>query len=476
MNYKPFIHLYRSPRGFYFYDVNKDCVVDVNESVYDYLGEKKSFEEISADDQNYVNDLIENGYLSNKRYSEIKHPSLNNLEYEVTRKCAQLILQVTQACNLVCSYCPYANVTGGSLQRDHSNKMMTWETAKKAIDLFFEHSIDRSDVSLSFYGGEPIIAFDLIKKCVEYAKGLFLGKELRLNMTTNATLLTDEIIDYLYENDFRLLFSIDGPEEIHDINRRRVDGTGSFRTAFANLKKVAEKYSNKVHDMIGINTVINPENDADLLFSLYDDEVFSKYPISVQMSIADDIMLKDKIEMTDLYREKINYQGFLGWLDHLNIVKGLKLVPAIKNRFAQYPKQYASFKKVIEGRPDVGAPGGPCVPGQRRIFVNADGNIYPCERVSETIDVMCIGNINDGIDIKKAGDVLNVGALTAEKCKNCYASSKCILCAKDCVTDIGFDPKEKVKHCSNVCANFDGSIRNMIIMKEARTLYKRRTH
>lgn len=474
MNSKPFIHLYRSPRGYYLYDVNKDTIIAVSSAVYNYLDDKKSFEELSSEDQCYINELKVSGYLSSKRYSEIRHPGLDRMEYELNRRCSQLILQVTQACNLVCFYCPYANKTGGALQRDHSNKMMSWETAKVAIDFYFEHSIDCEEISISFYGGEPLIAYNLVKKCVEYAEELFAGKKIVFNMTTNATLFTDEMIDFFYNHNFSLLFSIDGPEKIHDINRRRSDGTGSFKIAFANLRKVAEKYGDAVKDKIGINTVINPANDADLLISLFDDKLFKEYPINVSMTLAEDIMLEDKIEVTDLYTEKMNYQYFLGLLKALKIVDGVKLIPSVKSYVETLTKTYASFKKNSAGLADIGAPGGPCIPGQRRLFVNADGDMYPCERVSEVVDVMKIGTLEKGFDFKQAAVLLNVGSLTPEKCKNCYASSKCQICGKDCISDNEFSAAEKVKHCNEVYQNFDSEILSMIVMKERRTIYKRR--
>ena len=80
MNSKPFIHLYRSPRGYYLYDVNKDTIIAVSSAVYNYLDDKKSFEELSSEDQCYVNELKVSGYLSSKRYSEIRHPGLDRMD------------------------------------------------------------------------------------------------------------------------------------------------------------------------------------------------------------------------------------------------------------------------------------------------------------------------------------------------------------------------------------------------------------
>ena len=475
MNKKPFIHLYRTPRGYYFYDVNRDSIITVNSSIFDHLKGNTKYEELSADDRRYIDELKENGYLSDKRMETIRNPLLDTLEDSLNRKCHQLILQVTQACNLVCSYCPYANVTHGELQRDHSNKMMTWETAKAAIDFFYEHSVDNDEVSMAFYGGEPLIAYNLIKKCVDYSEKLFMGKDLAFNMTTNSTLLTDEMIDFFYEHNFSLLFSIDGPEEIHDINRRRSDGTGSFKAAFANLRKTVERYGDKAEKKIGINNVINPANDVDILLDFYKDDFFKKTKINVNLTLADDDMLEDKIEATDRYSERMNYQYFLGLLSALKIVDELELCPSVKSFVNGYMRNYASFKNISEGLPDAGAPGGPCIPGQRRLFVNADGNMLPCERVSEVLDEMVIGSISNGFDMKKAADMLNIGALTPEKCRECYAYSKCQLCGKDCCDENGYNGSLKFSHCQAVYNSFDSDVFNALLLKERRTVYKRRT-
>ena len=116
-------------------------------------------------------------------------------------------------------------------KRNHSSKKMEWETARKSIDLFLENSSEIDNVGIGFYGGEPFMNFPLIRQAVEYADKLFVGKNVEYSLTTNGTLMTDEIISYLNDHDFRVMFSIDGPESIHDINRRKADGSGSFNIA-----------------------------------------------------------------------------------------------------------------------------------------------------------------------------------------------------------------------------------------------------
>ena len=149
---------------------------------------------------------------------------------------SQLILQVTQQCNLRCAYCAYSGIYEG--HRVHQNKRMSFELAKRGIDFFIKHSREKDSIDIGFYGGEPLLEFDLLKKCTEYARGLVEGKELTFGLTTNGTLLKDEIAEYLVENDFRIGISLDGPKREHDINRRFANGKGSFDTIIQNVKRL----------------------------------------------------------------------------------------------------------------------------------------------------------------------------------------------------------------------------------------------
>jgi len=328
MTEKPFIKLFSSPREKYFFDVNKDTIVNIPESIYQFLDGNKSFDEIPDEDRIFYEELKEQGLLSSKHFSKIEHPELDIIEDQLNYNCNQLILQVTQACNLICFYCPYANKTGGNLQRDHSGKTMTWETAKKAIDFFYEHSKGNDSPIISFYGGEPLIAFELVKKCVAYAEELYFGKDLSFAMTTNATLFTEEMMNYVAEHNFGIMFSIDGPEEIHDINRKKADGSGSFKEAYANMAALAELYKQKnVKNRISVNMVINPQNDLDKVIEFFDSDVVKKYNIVVQGVSADDDLLENHIAQTEDYKTKIRYHYFLALLKHLKIADDIKVAP-----------------------------------------------------------------------------------------------------------------------------------------------------
>ena len=154
-----------------------------------------------------------------------QHPATDFVEDLTTRKAGTLVLQITQNCNLRCSYCPYSQ--SSEKHRHHTNQNMSWETAKKAVDFYYDKSIDADTANISFYGGEPLLQFSLMKAVVAYSKKKFEGKKCVFSITTNATLLTKEIADFLITNEFRLAISLDGDKESNDRNRKFVSQKGS---------------------------------------------------------------------------------------------------------------------------------------------------------------------------------------------------------------------------------------------------------
>ena len=119
----------------------------------------------------------------------IEHPDTDTLEFRANHLCRQLTLQVTQQCNLRCEYCAYSGVYKNWV---HNNSNMDWETAKKAIDFFLSHSRDSKEIVLGFYGGEPLLQFPLIKRCVDYIEEQVEGKNI--SYPRNITMLSGMVI------------------------------------------------------------------------------------------------------------------------------------------------------------------------------------------------------------------------------------------------------------------------------------------
>ena len=214
----PFIHCIQTPLGNYVFDVNTNQFISISDSdFYREIGlYEKGLTNLQERYSNQIAALKNKGFLSSRRPINMYHSLTHTLEYQLNNNIQQIILQLTQSCNFRCSYCTYSQ-NDFHFQREHSYKRMDWHTAKKAVDFFFEHSNDQMEPIIGFYGGEPLLEFNLLKQIVEYSEEVFDGKDIKFIMTTNGSLLSsEEIITFLNQHQFRIMVSLDGAAETHD--------------------------------------------------------------------------------------------------------------------------------------------------------------------------------------------------------------------------------------------------------------------
>lgn len=303
---KPFIYPFKTLGGFYFYDVNTDKIVAVREDVYHFLN-KQQIEEVEvSDDIKYDIFLLEqNGFLKSTKVKEIQHPDTDILPSILNNNVNHIILQVTQGCNLRCAYCAYS---GHYEHREHTQKRMNWKMAKDAIDFLLNHSSSSDDLILGFYGGEPLLEFDLIKKCIYYILQEAEGKKVSFSLTTNATLLTDEIIETFEKYSVDLMISLDGPQEIHDRNRKYANGKGSFETVIKNVRYIKDKYPDYFKH-IRFNMVVDLQSDLNVLRDfILESDVLNR--MNVNISTVSNIYVKnefDDMSETGIYSKKYGF-------------------------------------------------------------------------------------------------------------------------------------------------------------------------
>ena len=151
-----------------------------------------------------------------------------------------VVLNVNTGCNLSCTYCYKED-----LAKPSAGRKMAFDTARDSIELLLRESPDEPRYNVVFFGGEPLSNLPLIKEVVSYCESRFagLGKAVDFVMTTNATLLSDETIDWLNAHRFGLSISIDGPRAIHDRNRLTVGGQGSYETVRRKAERLLSRYS-----------------------------------------------------------------------------------------------------------------------------------------------------------------------------------------------------------------------------------------
>ncbi|MBQ6995084.1 MAG: radical SAM protein [Lachnospiraceae bacterium] len=462
---KPFVKLVRTPNGYYCYDVNTNRIICVDKVQYEKL-EEILIGNIKWDES--LNTLKDSGYLCMSNIKKIEHPETENVEYYLERHINQLVLQLTQNCNLRCSYCAYSN-ENNKTQRNHTSKKMDIEIAKKAIDFMVCHSCDSKNVAIGFYGGEPLLEFKLVKDIIEYAEKQFLGKPISFTITTNGTLLTNEIFEYLVQHNVSVVVSVDGPKKIHDKNRVYISGQGSFETVYRNLNSIYHEYGEKCCDHISINMVVDPQNNIDEICSIFKESIFSK--LNVRYTVVDDVYIDEKTTFSEEYIKKYRYKYFMMLLNYLSIIDGLDYEKIFENEKVRMEEDYNYFNKTYQGLPEVWSHSGPCIPGKRRLFVDIYGNLFPCERVSETSEIMNIGTLDKGFYYEKVKQILNVGKLTEKECSTCYAINKCTICARLADECGVLSAEKKKKHCELVKANMEQMIRKVLLEKELRKCY-----
>jgi len=467
---KPFIQLFRTPNSAYLFDVNRSEIVPISEYIFLYL------EKLLYDDTDQINcdlpeiiELKKRGYVSTESHVKgISHPYTKFLKTFLDRKIAKITLCLCQDCNFRCSYCAYAE-NNNKRQRSHSIQYMTWDTAKKAIDFLWEHSIDSTEINVSGYGGEPLLAFPLLKQIVEYSKKSFEGKKLTFNVTSNTTLFTKEIVEFFRDNDISLLVSLDGPKEINDQNRVFADGSGTYDTVIENIRliqKIAPEYAKK----ISINMVMNPLNDFDCMneIKLSSNELEK---IDLQATIVDTSYDDEPLKFSEEYSWKSEYNRFIATLYFFNRISKENVSPISEKDVGRLWDDYEKFNMITPlYRFDV--PSGPCVAGQMRLFVSTDGNFYPCERVSEMSEAMRIGSVENGFNIEKAKKLINVAQLTEEACKNCWCFRFCTQCAKYAdKNEIDLSAEARLSNCDEIKSSVYYKIYYYLMLREVNKYY-----
>ncbi len=322
---------------------------------------------------------------------------------ELTIELKTLVLHVTDACNLGCRYCYYCNDNSAKLPKEK----MSIEVAEKAIDFLLDHSGNLQEVIIVFFGGEPLLNFDLITTVVASArkKAAKRGKKVDFALTTNATLLNDETVAYLIENDIGVTISIDGNEVEHDRYRRYISGAPSYQSILPGLKKLLHGKSKKpvVARVTVAGAATNISERLDHLLSLGFSEV-GFAPVTTN----DPNYQLDEKEMQHL-------------LDQFKALTEKFIHSAKKGAFYGFTNIVDNLVVLHEGeRKDY-----PCGAGLGLFSVDPKGRLYPCQRLTgERLSLM--GDIFKGFNRSVLDRFRKTSILDEkEECSDCWVRKIC---------------------------------------------------
>ena len=449
----------------YMYDTGTGKVFECGANEYQIL--KSLFEETSLPEkvEGFSEEELEAAYRNIWEMIETEHilqisPDLkfvketdetlrDLLRYDLQ----QVILELTEQCNMRCRYCIYNEHNEG--YRNFSPKAMTWEVAKRAVEYARDNSGDK--VAVSFYGGEPLVQFELMKKTIDYSRQIIKGKELTFSFSTNLTLVTPEIAAYVAGVEgMSVLASIDGPEKIHDAYRVMSGGKGSFGKAIQGLKYLVEAFGERAKESIVINTVVCPPFSAKKLDAIK--EFFEGLNwLPKEMVKKCDYVEYGSVREEDISMEYAGDGEFIGEeLDGftLDAIEGWALTRDLEE---QDPKSYVAGivtdKLVrIHNRRQTQEPckdlrrNGCCIPGNRRVYVKTDGKFLLCEKTGDAPD---IGNVFEGADLEKIKKyyIEEYDEKSLTRCNECWARNLCGLCYAACYEAEGIDMERKEKVC-----------------------------
>lgn len=344
---------------------------------------------------------------------------------------SNLILVLTRNCNLRCSYCIYSGHYDGFPLLDKS--IMPWETAKKAVDNFFLlndtayfNSIGDRKLDIGFYGGEPLLRSDLLKKVVNYARSIYrLRHKLHFSFTSNLTHLSDEMARFMVKNSIGVQCSLDGPEDEHDRYRRFASGKGTFKVVRRNLERLRSLDEDYFNKYVQVLVTINGNTDLEAVMRFFDDPKTKTPAIAFVNTIRSlstgNFHKKHPYDPKRL--EKLNNKV----LDEY-FYRKRKRIPVPQGSFLYHfieDSLLTTYGRIMKlGDSCATQFTGACQPG-RRLTVSPDGNFHMCERITEDF---AIGNVQEGLNFEKCLQVMKKYYSSLPSCQNCWARGLCHLC------------------------------------------------
>ena len=314
-----------------------------------------------------------------------------------------LCLHIAHDCNLACRYC-----FAGEGEYHGHRALMSLEVGKKALDFLVANSGNRVNLEVDFFGGEPLMNWDVVKGIVEYGRSLEEphNKKFRFTLTTNGVLLNDEIMEFANREMANIVLSIDGRKEIHDKMRPFRGGQGSYDLIVPKFQKVAESREQTRYYVRGTFTHNNLDFSRDVLHLA--DLGFQQ--ISVEPVVAKPT---DSYALTEEDLPKLMEE-----YDKL-------AVEMLRRRREGKPFNFFHFMIDLEGGPCVAKRLSGCGSGTEYLAVTPWGDLYPCHQFVGD-EKFLMGNVEEGVlreDIRDEFKCCNVYA--KEKCKNCFAKFYC---------------------------------------------------
>ena len=387
------------------YDMIAMFETEDKETIVRVLAEKYANEpDVTPDELAICYDQIKALKDSGKLWApDTFEPMAGKLKEKTSGVIKALCLHIAHTCNLNCSYC---FASQGKYHGDRA--VMSFEVGKRALDFLIENSGSRRNLEVDFFGGEPLMNFDVVKQLVAYARSIEKekGKNFRFTLTTNGLLIDDDVIDFANREMSNVVLSLDGRQEIHD--RFRVDyaGKGSWERIVPKFQKRVEARGGKNYYMRGTFTHANPDflKDVQQMLDLGFTEL-SMEPVVCAEGDPSELTMEDLPIVLEQYE---------------------KLAELMLER-DKAGKPFTFYHYMID------LTGGPCIykrisgcgSGTEYMAVTPWGDLYPCHQfVGE--DAFKLGDIWNGVtNTEKQDEFACCNVYARPECRDCWAKLYC---------------------------------------------------
>ncbi len=430
-------HLFNA-RGMYFvfvsdklnlYQVDKDTFKEL-EQMKNNQGHQNFFEQ-NGDE--LLNELVKEGMVACIEEEQANNSSKKNqqesISAEVLGNCEEpqltnIVLELANDCNLNCKYC-YGD--GGSYGRERG--LMTYETAIQGIEFFLEKSGDLKDLLVTFFGGEPLMNFKVLKEITEYCKkrGQETNKTFWFSMTTNGTILNEEILNHIKEKNISVMISMDGPQCVHDNYRCFVNGEGSYQKILPNMKRLLDIKNGKLSVR---STICKPNMDLSYI---------SNSLLGLGFTTVN-LCNVDTDESSDLFigKEQIAELSENYWRLSDDYVEKVKAQKPFGNAVIDSMLRDLYFKQTRLNACNAGVTG---------IAIDTKGSIYPCHRFMGEKEFL-MGDVYSGITTEISNQFMESSILTKASCSECWARLLCKgACSHTCYKQTGMINKAPECYC-----------------------------
>lgn len=438
MNGQKYGMIFNTHHNNYYYDTATGKVVFCNDAeveiISGILSEKIDLEEECSQNKNFGDFIAREKLFDKNENWDFIIPTRKEFKELVKGKCEQIVLELTEDCNLRCGYCIYN--AHHQAHRSFSNKSMSFDIAKRSVDCVMQ-DYQGDEFALTFYGGEPLVNFELMKRIIEYFKERYPMVKKSFGFTTNLTLLDDEMIDYFSKTEeLEIVCSLDGPRRLHDKFRRDLNGKGSYEIATSNFIKLMENfYNKKAGRTLMVNCVITPPYTKDKLDEIsryFRTELKIPQEININYSyvdVGDMVFDYDRKEVIDK-NLNLEISPLEEWA-----AKDFEINGTDSEYFGLIDKELARVAGRMKSDNIVNGSflHGNCLPGQRRLYVTTDGRFRPCEKVG---NIPSLGDCFTGYDYDKSYEIYlkTYAQKYHEICKNCWARTMCAVCYESSVT------------------------------------------